>query len=65
MPKVSAHHEHAFYYTDSFSGEPELDHEHDDFKWVEPKELFNLKIVPDLIDIVNAAVEDLGKNSKK
>jgi 8-oxo-dGTP diphosphatase len=57
LSKVSNENEHAFFYATKFSGEPKLDFEHDDFQWVKPKELSNYKIVPDLIDIVNAALE--------
>lgn len=60
LPKVSKDMKHGFYYTRKFSGEPKLDFEHDDFKWVNPKELSNFKTVPDLIDIVNAVLEDLA-----
>lgn len=58
IPKVSSQTEHSFYYVNDFSGEPKLDHEHDDYQWVNPKDLSKYKIVPDLIDIVNAALED-------
>jgi 8-oxo-dGTP diphosphatase len=59
LPKVSADKEHCFYYTTKFDGEPRLDFEHDDFQWVNPKDLSNFKTVPDLIDIVGAALEDM------
>jgi len=59
LPKVSADHQHGFYYTTEFSGEPKLDFEHDDFKWVNPKDLSKFKTVPDLIDIINDALENM------
>lgn len=59
LPKVSNNKEHAFYYTTKFTGEPKLDFEHDDFQWVNPKNLSNYKTVPDLPEIVKAVLEDL------
>ena len=59
LPKVSNNKEHAFFYTTKFSGEPKLDFEHDDFQWVNPKNLSNYKVVPDLPEIVRAVLEDL------
>lgn len=59
LPKVSNNKEHAFFYTTKFSGEPKLDFEHDDFQWVNPKNLSNYKVVPDLLEIVRAVLEDL------
>jgi 8-oxo-dGTP diphosphatase len=63
LPKVSNETEHAFFCATKFSGEPKLDFEHDDFQWVNPKDLSNYKIVPDLIDIINAALEKLFNDS--
>lgn len=60
LPKVSAENEHGFYYTTKSSGEPQLDFEHDDFRWINPKELSKFKIVPDLMDIVAAALDDMA-----
>lgn len=51
--------EHAFLYTTKFTGDLKLDFEHDDFQWVNPKNLSNYKVVPDLIEIVNTALEGL------
>jgi 8-oxo-dGTP diphosphatase len=59
LPKVSIENKHAFFCATKFSGEPKLDFEHDDFQWVNPKDLSNYKVVPDLIDIVNAGLEKL------
>lgn len=59
LPKVSNNKEHAFFYTTKFSGEPKLDFEHDDFQWINPKNLSNYKVVPDLPEIVRAVLEDL------
>ena len=59
LPKVSSDKEHAFYYTTKFSGEPKLDFEHDDFQWVNPKDLSKYKVVPDLPTIVAAVLEDM------
>lgn len=61
LPKVSKDKEHAFYYSTKFSGEPKLDFEHDDFKWVNPKDLSKYKVVPDLPSIISAALENLGE----
>lgn len=59
LPKVSNNKEHAFYYTTKFNGEVQLDFEHDDFQWINPKNLSNYKVVPDLPEIVKAVLEDL------
>lgn len=59
LPKISSNKEHAFFYTTKFNGEPKLDFEHDDFQWVNPKNLSNYKIVPDLLDIVKETLESL------
>ena len=59
LPKVSKEKQHAFFYTTKFSGMVKLDFEHDDFKWVNPKDLSNYKIIPDLSSTISAALEDL------
>lgn len=59
LPKVSTDKKHSFYYTTKFNGQLKLDFEHDDYKWVKPKELSNFKIVPDLQDIVNEVLENI------
>lgn len=59
LPKVSIEKKHAFYCTEKFTGEPKLDFEHDDFKWINPKDLSNYKIVPDLPSIIASAFENL------
>lgn len=59
LSKVSNNKNHAFFCVTKFNGEPKLDFEHDDFQWVNPKNLSNYKVVPDLIEIVNAALEEL------
>jgi 8-oxo-dGTP pyrophosphatase MutT (NUDIX family) len=59
LPKVSKEKQHAFFYTTKFSGTPKLDFEHDDFIWVNPKDLSNYKIIPDLASTISAALEDL------
>jgi 8-oxo-dGTP pyrophosphatase MutT (NUDIX family) len=59
LSKVSGDKKHAFFYTTKFSGEPKLDFEHDDFTWVEPKDLSKYKLVPDLPSIIAAALEKL------
>lgn len=59
LPKISNKSEHGFYYTTKFSGNIKLDHEHEDFKWVQYDDLANYKIVPDLKDIIKEALEDL------
>lgn len=59
LTKVSNDKKHAFYCTTEFTGEPKLDFEHDDFQWVNPKNLSNYKVVPDLPEIINAALEEL------
>lgn len=48
---------HKFYLTTDFEGDIRLNNEHDDFKWVNPKELSNFKTVPDLIHVIKAALE--------
>jgi 8-oxo-dGTP diphosphatase len=59
LSKVSNNKEHAFFCCSKFTGEPKLDFEHDDFQWVNPKNLSNYKVVPDLPEIINAALEEL------
>lgn len=59
LPKVSIEKQHAFFYTTKFSGELKLDFEHDDYKWINPKDLSNYKITPDLSSTISAALEDL------
>lgn len=59
LSKVSKEKQHAFYCTKNFSGEPKLDFEHDDFKWINPKDLSNYKIIPDLPSIIACAFENL------
>ena len=60
LPKVSNNTHHAFFCTSKFSGEPKLDFEHDDFKWVESKELSKYKVVPDLPQIISEALEKIN-----
>lgn len=59
LPKNSNNKEHAFFYTTKFDGELKLDFEHDDFQWVNPKNLSKYKIIPDLPDIIKEALENL------
>lgn len=59
LSKVSSEKQHAFYCTEKFSGSPKLDFEHDDFKWINPKDLSNYKIIPDLPSIIACAFENL------
>ena len=59
LPKVSIEKQHAFFCTTKFSGELKLDFEHDDFKWINSKDLSNYKIIPDLPSIIAAALENL------
>ena len=59
LSKISNNKQHAFYYITKFTGEVKLDFEHEDFKWINPKELSNYKVVPDLPQIISAALEDL------
>lgn len=61
LPKVSKNKQHAFYYCTKFIGEPKLDFEHDDFKWIKPKDLSKYKVVPDLPTIISAALENLDE----
>ena len=58
LSKVSENKKHAFFCITKFTGQPKLDFEHDDFQWVNPQNLSNYKVVPDLIEIVNAALEE-------
>ena len=59
LPKVSKEQQHAFYFTTKFSGEPKLDFEHSDFQWINPNDLSKYKVVPDLPEIISAALESL------
>lgn len=59
LPKCSGKTNHAFFYTTKYNGKVKLDFEHDDFLWVNPKNLSNHKIVPDLLSIVSETMECL------
>jgi 8-oxo-dGTP pyrophosphatase MutT (NUDIX family) len=59
LSQVSNQKEHAFFYTTKYTGEPKLDFEHDDFAWVNPKDLSKYKVISDLPSIISAAFEDL------
>lgn len=59
LSKTSNDKEHAFFCTDEYSGEIQLNSEHTDFQWVNPKNLSNYKIVSDLPEIIFAALENL------
>lgn len=58
LSKISKNKQHAFYYTKKFNGELKLDFEHEDFKWINPRDLSKYKVVPDLPQIISAALED-------
>jgi 8-oxo-dGTP diphosphatase len=64
LPKCSIENKHAFYYTKKYSGKVKLDFEHDDYKWVNPKNLSNYKIVPDLLSIVAEAWEKISDTKR-
>lgn len=59
LPKISKNKQHAFYYATKFNGDIKLDFEHDDFQWINPKDLSKYKVVPDLPTIISAALEVL------
>jgi len=59
LPQVSKQKKHAFFYTTKYTGEPKLDFEHDDFAWVNLKDLSKYKVISDLPSIISAAFEDL------
>lgn len=59
LSEISTAKNHGFYYTTQYCGNIKLDHEHDDFKWVDPKDLTTLKVVPDMIMVVSAALNHL------
>lgn len=50
---------HKFYLATQFDGEIRLNNEHDDFKWVNPKELSNFNTVPDVQIVIKAALESI------
>lgn len=50
---------HKFYLATDFDGDVHLNNEHDDFKWINPKDISNFKTVPDLIDVVAAVKESI------
>lgn len=50
---------HKFYLATEFDGEVRLNNEHDDFKWINPKELNKFKTVPDIIRVVAAIKESI------
>lgn len=64
LPKCSIENQHAFYYTKKYSGKVKLDFEHSDFKWVNPKNLSNYKVVPDLLSIVTEAWEKINDTTR-
>ena len=57
LPKCSGETNHAFYCTTKFDGKVKLDFEHDDFMWINPKNLSNYKLVPGLLSIISEAME--------
>ncbi len=59
LPKISKEKQHAFYYSTNFTGEPKLDFEHEDFQWVNPKEISKYKVVPDLPEIISVVFGEL------
>jgi 8-oxo-dGTP pyrophosphatase MutT (NUDIX family) len=60
LPKCSIENSHAFFLTTKYNGKVKLDFEHDDYKWINPKNLSNYKIVPDLLSIVAEAWEKIN-----
>jgi 8-oxo-dGTP diphosphatase len=64
LPKCSIENQHAFYYTTKYSGKVKLDFEHDDFRWVNPKNLSNYKVVPDLLSIVTETWEKINDTTR-
>lgn len=59
LSKISENKEHAFFCCSKSIGEPKLDFEHDDFQWINPKELSKYKVVPDLPEIISAAFKQI------
>jgi 8-oxo-dGTP diphosphatase len=60
LPKSTIDNNHAFFCTTKYNGKVKLDFEHDDYKWINPKNLSNYKIVPDLLSIVTEAWEKIN-----
>lgn len=59
LSDISSKLRHKFYLITQFDGNLRLNNEHDDFKWVNPKELSNFKTVPDLITVVSAVLQQI------
>lgn len=57
LAKVSNKLGHKFYLVTQFEGDVSLNDEHDDFKWINPKELSNFITVPDLVTVIEATME--------
>ena len=56
---VSNNGEVVYFVSDSFTGEVEIDFEHDDFAWARPEDLTNYNKVPALEELIHRAKEAL------
>lgn len=59
LDKISNKIGHKFYLITSFDGDIKLNSEHNDFKWVNPKELSNFKTVPDITTVITAVLQHI------
>lgn len=60
LPSISKEFNHAFYIIKNVSNaSPTLDFEHQSFKWVNPKELNESELVPELKEVILQAVQEI------
>lgn len=60
LPSISNRFNHAFYIIKGVSNAaPSLDKEHDTFKWVNPKDLNQEEMVPDLSEVIKLAIQEI------
>lgn len=50
---------HKFYLATQFDGEVRLNNEHDDFRWINPKDLSSFNTVSDVQIVIKAALESI------
>lgn len=64
LPEISYKKKHAFYACKKTSGSVKINangvHEHEEAKWVEPREISKMETVPDVKDVVDEAFKILG-----
>lgn len=65
LPEISFKTKHAFYVCDKCSGTVKINangvHEHEDYKWVEEKDISKLDTAPDVLQVVREALKLRGQ----